>query len=56
MSTPDDPAPRPDAEEVWRRNQLALAVLNHRGCTAESADLARRALEGESIEALAGDR
>lgn len=52
MSTPEQQAPRPDGDELWRRNQLALAVLNHRKPTVETVVLAWRALRGEDIETL----
>lgn len=52
MTEPPIQAPRPDAEELWRRNQLALAVLNHRKPTVETVVLAQRALRGEDIETL----
>lgn len=49
-----DPTQAPDRDTLWRQHQLALAVLNQRGETAETAALVRRVLEGESIEALVG--
>jgi hypothetical protein len=52
MTENEQPAPQPDAEELWRRNQLALSVLNQRKPTVETVVLAQRALRGEDIETL----
>jgi hypothetical protein len=52
MTHPEPPGPSRD--ELWRRHQLALSVLNQRGRTAETAELVQRVLDGEPIEALRG--
>ncbi len=56
MTNPCDPAgappTAPSRAELWRRNQLALSVLNQRAATTETVVLARRILSGETIETL----
>lgn len=42
----------PSQAELWRRTQLALAVLNQRGASTTTAVLVQRILLGESIHSL----
>ncbi|GGM65045.1 hypothetical protein GCM10012275_39490 [Longimycelium tulufanense] len=42
----------PSRLELWRRLQLARSVLAHRPYTPETAEVVRRVLDGEPIEAL----
>lgn len=42
----------PSREELWRRSQLALSVLNHRGPSTATAVLVRRILLGENFSEL----
>lgn len=46
------PISAPSRAELWRRQQLALAVLNQRGPSTETAVLVCRILSGEPIESL----
>lgn len=46
------PLGSPSRAELWARHQLALSLLSHRGCSAETAEVVARVLRGESIESL----
>lgn len=41
------PLGSPNRAELWLRQQMALAVLSHRGCTAEAAEVVARVLQGD---------
>lgn len=43
---------RPSQAELWRRQQLAVSLLNQRGPTADAAALVLRVLNGELIQDL----
>lgn len=42
----------PDRDELWRRNQLARAILNHRNPNRTTVTLALAALDGTPIDIL----
>lgn len=45
----------PRRSDLWRRVQLARALLSHRFADSADVELLRRVLDGEPIELLAGE-
>jgi hypothetical protein len=56
MTHPAPPGPdaTPTRDDLWSRNRLALALLDQRGASTETAVLVQRVLTGETIESLLG--